>query len=602
MNRQKASGGQAIVMVTLALISMSGMMGLAVDLGWSYFSQKAAQGAADEAALSAVQRAYASIIKSGNTASAFITCGTMGVTCATSWASCVPTGLGNLQSGCIYARNAGFTPGGHNGKQNVLIQANVPPTFPDSIPDSPGSPKDIVYWVSVKTYESIPSLFSSMLGNSNGAISAVATAAIASKIVPGSFYGMNQQGDCFTANGTKYCGVDLVGGGNSGACPSGPSAFLCAPAGAFIASTCNGTPSAGCSGNGAYAGSGSMNGGPGINIPVANALDPAGTWTPSPTVTSSVGYQDPTQGQIQPPLASSSAAKSCGISGAIPNNTVLGPYQYYHYTVTKGGLPDPDGAPINLPPNASFAANGTCPGVPSSTGASQSSSTFPMYVFYGGLSTGGAVTFGAGQYVMAGVTGTGTDVFHADSVNMTTTGAGPNYSGSGNLFIFTDQNYPGLSTQLSTVPNNSDGIPAMQFGSVYLKGGSTSSDLFGLANNSSTGTTNLPPALNGFGGILFWQDRANSTVTYDVNGKVTSQTNPICPVATCVSPQLLIDNLKNNLHGVMYQPRGAWTLVKNGSTSQLQLMTGAVVGSSTGYVQLTSPTNQMIRYLPVLIQ
>src|ERR1700681_3045995 len=79
-------------------------------------------------------------------------------------------------------------------------------------------------------------------------------------------------------------------------------------------------------------------------------------------------YQDPTQGQKQPPLASSSAAKSCGISGAIPNNSVLGPYQYYHYTFTKGGLPDPDGAPINLPTNVSFAANGTCPGVPSSTG------------------------------------------------------------------------------------------------------------------------------------------------------------------------------------------------------------------------------------------
>ena len=55
--RKKASGGQAIVMVTLALFSMVGMMGLAVDLGWSYFAQKQAQAAADIAALAAAQEA-----------------------------------------------------------------------------------------------------------------------------------------------------------------------------------------------------------------------------------------------------------------------------------------------------------------------------------------------------------------------------------------------------------------------------------------------------------------------------------------------------------------------------------------------------------------
>src|SRR5579871_1974060 len=56
-SRKKTSGGQALVMVTLALISMIGMMGLAVDLGWSYFVQKEAQAAADTAALAAAQEA-----------------------------------------------------------------------------------------------------------------------------------------------------------------------------------------------------------------------------------------------------------------------------------------------------------------------------------------------------------------------------------------------------------------------------------------------------------------------------------------------------------------------------------------------------------------
>ncbi len=59
--RHKNSGGQALVMVTLALMAMAGLMGLAVDLGWSYFVQKEAQAAADGAALAAVQEAILAI-------------------------------------------------------------------------------------------------------------------------------------------------------------------------------------------------------------------------------------------------------------------------------------------------------------------------------------------------------------------------------------------------------------------------------------------------------------------------------------------------------------------------------------------------------------
>jgi Flp pilus assembly protein TadG len=56
--RKKNSGGQAIVMVTVALVAMAGMIGLAVDLGWSFFIKKQAQVAADGAAMAAVQEAY----------------------------------------------------------------------------------------------------------------------------------------------------------------------------------------------------------------------------------------------------------------------------------------------------------------------------------------------------------------------------------------------------------------------------------------------------------------------------------------------------------------------------------------------------------------
>src|SRR5579862_8995692 len=82
--RKRTSGGQAIVMVTLALFSMVGMMGLAVDLGWSYFSQKQAQAAADTAALAAAQEAVTRL----------------GVTSDVSGFNCGSTGVGANKVEC----------------------------------------------------------------------------------------------------------------------------------------------------------------------------------------------------------------------------------------------------------------------------------------------------------------------------------------------------------------------------------------------------------------------------------------------------------------------------------------------------------------------
>jgi len=44
-------------MVTFAMFVLCGMLGLVVDLGWSYFVRKSAQAAADAAALAAVSAA-----------------------------------------------------------------------------------------------------------------------------------------------------------------------------------------------------------------------------------------------------------------------------------------------------------------------------------------------------------------------------------------------------------------------------------------------------------------------------------------------------------------------------------------------------------------
>jgi hypothetical protein len=67
--------GQALILVTLTLIPMFGLLGLAVDLGWMEFTKKAAQTAADAAAIAALLQ-YQS-----TTFSATYTCGVGGIIC-----------------------------------------------------------------------------------------------------------------------------------------------------------------------------------------------------------------------------------------------------------------------------------------------------------------------------------------------------------------------------------------------------------------------------------------------------------------------------------------------------------------------------------------
>ncbi len=674
--RKTSSGGQAIVMVTLALLSMSGMMGLAVDLGWSYFTQKAAQAAADNAALSAVQRAFKSIQSSGGTATALTACGSLGVTCAATPVACNPnsSALGNLQSGCLYARNAGFTPGGHSGRQNVLVEANIPSVaFPDSIPTNPGSPRDMVYWVTVRTYENIPQLFSAVLGNQNGAISAVATAAIASKIVPGSFWGMNKIGDCMFSGGSASggftytnCGADINITGKGASCPgSSPSqsAYLCAPAGIVMSSTCAANGLAGCgnktsnpgatTGNNYAGNSGSVWGGPSIDVVTANA---AGGLTAVPTPTVAGAPNDPFVNLPQPPLAaassSNSAIGSCGYSGGnVPANATLGPLQFYSYTartVAGKALNIPDAQPLSLSGvtfSPSVAGAAGCPGGVYTAGPNTqgSNSAFPTYILYGGVSSfgGGTITMGAGQYVFAGnngsnsvpgATGGNDNVIAAKNTTFTDVNNGTT---APVMMILTDGKYPGLSTQMSNIPNwnctaatcggtNSLINPAItdpSTGENYLVQGSvqTKNTDWTLSGFDKSTLGQSIPALSPYDGILIWQDQRDSTDIYDSTGHVIAcfVGCPNTPTTaqyeannvTATSPGLSMSDGNGTavLKGAIYQPRGAWYEINPGTTgvtnSPLQVFTGMLDGGggNTNFT-LIGPSVPVISYLPVLIQ
>jgi hypothetical protein len=110
--RSDRRAGQVIIFVTLSLFFLFSVMGLAVDLGYSYYTKVAAQGAADAAATAAAT--YAS-----NNGYACIT----NIDCSGPYTCPNTLGIINtaFKAGCAYAQSNGFTGG---GSQTVTMSAN----------------------------------------------------------------------------------------------------------------------------------------------------------------------------------------------------------------------------------------------------------------------------------------------------------------------------------------------------------------------------------------------------------------------------------------------------------------------------------------------
>jgi Flp pilus assembly protein TadG len=661
--RKKTSGGQAIVMVTLALVAMCGMMGLAVDLGWSFFVQKQAQAAGDGAALAAVQEAVIRLggggapvsgftCASGGTGATKVDCETAAITCA------AVASTSNLHNGCLYAKTNSFDPGA-NTRQKVTVQSSD-----GADANRPVGVNRISYWVRVKTVQTIPQLFSSVLGNTQGIISAVSTAGIVGSISPGSFYGMNHHGDCWSLPGAAgvNCGMDLdaqsTGKGKT-ACPGsgGGVGQVCAPAGIILSSDCNSSSPGGNTCSQGWAGNASK--GNGVETgsllvmgtgPPPNGGATLGNWhdaTGNPVAptysTNASSFKDITSPNPQPPLQASSPIPSCGLLGGVLAGTA-GPYQYYSYSTTLGGKPKPDGGAIKIAGTATFSSSGGCPGGVLSGGTAQSGS-FPTFIFWGGLNVGGTMKLTAGQYLLAGVNSNAADARVFNSFGGTIQAADSTATGTGTLFGFTDGNYPGLggpkvqgnssgSGQISAVPNW-DQMPALYQGNIYVKNANITMN--GLVDSAVAGS-NLPSTMDAYDGVVWWQDRRNSMVEYNQNpalapncalctkddGTVVgcADTTPLvgCTSAqttgeivtdnhvTSTSPGVQLDpgNGSINITGVYYQPRGAWIHLQNGTgfgTGKLQTITGSMqltVGDDRFLLQ--GPTNPIIVFRAALIQ
>src|SRR5690242_8530283 len=194
-----ARGGQVNILVTLAMVPMIGMVGLVSDLGYMYYIKKSAQAAADSAALAAVYTFNSSMSGSSFSCSVSWMCNQPRRQCPTG----LTTATNPVEAGCLYAKQNGFAP--DNTNQNVTIESHVTP----NVPTAPGL-GSAAWWITVRVSQRVPQLFSAIMGNRDGVVTARATAAVQPGL--GCVYALDPtaQGS-FYQNGTisfrSQCGI-----------------------------------------------------------------------------------------------------------------------------------------------------------------------------------------------------------------------------------------------------------------------------------------------------------------------------------------------------------------------------------------------------------
>ncbi|HSB14662.1 MAG TPA: pilus assembly protein TadG-related protein [Bryobacteraceae bacterium] len=596
-HRKNRKRGQILVMVTLALFMMAGIMGLAVDLGWSYFTKKSAQTAADAAALAAAEAAFAA--ESDEDANSTYDCGTE--------VACVPLSqcpspipnppTNNIEVGCLYAKQNGFQvqPG---GRQNVTMNSGNTPN-PPTVPGV-----TVYYWATARVAEGIPQLFSSMLGNTLNLASARATGAIIDSTIAGSLILLNRERDCVPMNlgSQPICGVDLLVQANNN---QGMDAVR-ADGGVLMASVLNGTNDP--SGEGNY--SGENQGGGLVRAPFTFirgdgtvSLGGSSQWIQSPTngFSDRSYFRDPMRGKGSPPPPAPGLQDIPIMGGALmgsndPNNpTIYSPGNYYAVKQVGGTLV-PTGDPLTMSGYLKFQAD---------------SDGFGDWVFFGGLrnqSAGTVMTVDPGRYVIAGVRSNGNNVTPGFDiqVNMSITDNGPPNaapapSNAGEIFIFTDPTYLGgpagdIPLTIPVALQNSPVLNDLKFGISGFQTGNNADiqvNIHGLNRDSGA----LPAELKDFTPVVMWQDQQNSVIQYTPRGYIDNSCGNLDPQQGCANSAL--DNAAStemffkaspslHIYGTVYQPRGAFTSMigAGGYDSPLMIIAGALMVHANSNVRL----------------
>ena len=630
MNRaRKQRGGQALVMVTLALMAMFGLMGLAVDLGWAFYVEKKAQAAADAAALAAV-----TVVFNAPGGASRFSCGGGVATCAPDPVPC-PAG-GNLASACLYAAQNGFT---HGGRLTVTVQASdasTPPTVSGCTPlvnHPPTAPcVDTEYWVTVRVSERIPQLFSAILGNRFGTASSRATAAVAQAVDDSSLVLLNREFDPNYSPGAVPpipTGTNLLIGGG---------AEVRVPGGIRLASTAGGPDSFA----GDFVGKGGGEGAVFTPQTLINGVSGQGglpdyvksrweSWfanRPDARL-----FRDPFEDLGQPPLANRDVTLRPVPGGLLDNVSVcpagICPEGVYFSTqcCSADGKQIPNGAPIVIPKGTSLRFDG---------------GAFGEFIFFGGLQRGSggggdpAVDFAPGRYVMAGVKAAadGENAVLDTGTATKFTGGGANPDGTlkdaGRLFILTDSTYPGLQRHINNIDADvgrfaprtwTDGL---RFGYSNFKSGSTPSSSISLQGidklNPSVGqeTNQLGYRIQDIANLVIWQDQRNSNIQYQkIAPNVTNgvyETSASCGGTDIDHPCLndpprdrrmdLSANQYTALEGIIYQPRGATVYVWAGTgyMGPIKLISGGLRIHGRAELTLTGPLYPTTALVAALVE
>ncbi len=634
-NRQT---GQVLILVTLALFAMCGLLGLAVDLGWSFYVRKSAQAAADAAALAAVTEAMALNGHGSFVCGSTVTCtgsdaAADAYLCTSSVADADNDG-DNLNDGCVYARQRqqgtgyyGFIEGNNSGRnQTVRLTANV------GLAPTPLH-LTTVYWVRARVGEQIPQLFSAVFGNLWGTSAARATAAVMETQLEGSLRLVNRRDDQMPMNipgVSNPQGVNIwinsaafPRGNPSATCPEDPLATLCAEGGILLASSRHGEDSRNWA---ALAGGGTRVWAGYTYTRADNAVDLSGgsVWEVDPMVGGEeTMFLDPTRGLAQPPPPTLAEAPARPVSGgtltgyatqAQADAHPFAPGSYYATRTLKDGSVVATGEPLSINGYVTFAA-------------SVDGRIFGNYVFYGGIapSGGGAtVKFGDGRYVYAGAlqkdAKTAGYLLDASS-NMSLldfdSGYGPT-TGQGKLFIFTDARYSGLQLP-SAIVSAGLGDTLLQ-GKVSIQAGTTGNVLTNLHGLNPDASQIGETEMRDYNAFLFWQDRRNSYVDYnestghiacgdyaDSCAKTDAMkiADGMSTNTSWDSPLLQVQASANvHLYGVMYQPRGAWTELAggNGYSGPMQLITGGLLVKGSSRIRLQRLDHTFTERIAALIE
>ncbi len=290
-------------------------------------------------------------------------------------------------------------------------------------------------------------------------------------------------------------------------------------------------------------------------------------------------FKDVQRGRTQPPAPQGTPLLP--MFGGLPgtndpsNPFILQPGTYF--AVSSAGIPTGD--PIEISGHVVFS--------PGPNG-------FGDYVFIGGIATQQAdITFGPGRYVFAGVKrstdgGPGTlfDVRDRTILRDFSPQLGQN-ADPGEIFIFTDLNYPGLAVP-QLPPEVASQLQHGVAGFRSSSGAELSVNLHGLRPDDPR----VPADLSPYAPILIWQDRTNSIVKYNAYGYLDLSCGSVdaCPNTALVdnrSPELHFrSSAAVNLYGIIYQPRGAWMTIAGGAvTGPLMLVTGSLVIRGNGSLE-----------------